>query len=386
MRSIYWILQFIFMSNLGYPQTIGKLNLVVNEKMYVDINAIISNDSIEGFGNHTLQILPLPFELSDVHFFRCANDVKISILSEGQGYTIISVITPNSDLTKFSIMDGYKLGESPEGKSEFEFDSSFPFITNPERELFSFPFTVNSISITILFPKEFDDKEIGMSGSLFRKVDKQTYQIKTLELNDKISKTQWIVFPNPYKSKINLYQLIFALIAGFITLIIHFKAIRKRNILWILSVFILSSILVGLFIYFIVSIPKPIEIMIWASAAIPHAVLGLFGSIYILIANKFQSTLTGQVTIDNHPAQIALVRLFRVGPDGDEKTVSKVIELDERGRYTFSKWQKKGMYKYIIKAKMDMSNEIESNEIEIERGSRREIIPLNLTSLEVTHD
>lgn len=373
-------------NNLCYSQASGKLDLVVKEKLYVDIDITLEKDSTNSNKESSLLIIPLPFELTKIHSFKSAKDVKLSILSEGQGYSIVSIISPNTDIIKFSIINGYKLRESPEGKAVFELNANFPFITKPERELFNLALTVDTVDLSIMFPKEFYDKEIGMSDFHFKKINKQKYQISSLVLNAKTGSKQWIVFPNPYKSRINIYQLIFALIAGLITLIIHFKAIRKKNFVWIFSVFILSSALVGLFIYFIITIPKPLEIMIWASAAIPHAVFGLFASIFIFVANKYQSTLTGQVTIDTHPAQISIVTLYKVEEDGAKKVIAKKHELDERGRYTFAKWQKKGIYKYIAKAKMDMSNEVESNIIEIERGNRREFRPLNLTSLEIADE
>ncbi|WP_158655136.1 hypothetical protein [Flavivirga eckloniae] len=348
--------------------------------MYVDINVTIVDSVVN---KSPLMLLPLPFKLTDMYSFESANDVKVSILSKGQNYTILSVISPNNHPAKFSIINGYELGVTQEGKSEFEFNTSFPFITNPERELFERPITIDTINIAITFPQEFDDKEIGMSDFLFEKVSKQTYQTKHLKLHDKESNEEWIVFPNPFKSKIDIYKLIFALIAGFITLIIHLKAIRKKNIIWALSIFILSSILVGLFIYFIITIPKPLEIMIWTATAIPHAIFGLLASIYIFTASKLQCTLTGQVTIDARPAQIANIMLYKIESSGTRKMVAKKHQLDDSGRYTFSKWLKRGTHKFIVQANMDISDEVESSLMEISRGKRKEITPINLTSLEV---
>jgi hypothetical protein len=124
--------------------------------------------------------------------------------------------------------------------------------------------------------------------------------------------------------------------------------------------------------------------MIWAAAAIPHAIFGFVISIYIILAKRFQAIILGQVTIDNHPAQIATVSLYKKLEDGNYKIASRKLELDERGRFTFSIWQKKGIYKYKIKSKMHMSDEKEINDIEISRGDKKEMIPINLTSIEIT--
>jgi len=391
MRSVILALLIILsLNNFVFAESSNKITINVQEKLYTNIDVCIKKDSFDIHpklsqnSSFSLVILPLPFKLSEQYSFVSAPDIKLAAIAIGESYSIISIIAPVNPIIRFSIKNGYKLIENTEGKSLIEFNNSFPYVSQPERELFKMPITIKVIDLIIKLPKEYNETEVGVSDFKYIKRDKQTYSFDKIKLDKANEGKHWIVFPSPIKSKVNLYQLIFALFAGFFTLIFHFRAIKTKNIYWIFTVFILSAIIVGLFSYSIFAIPKPLEFMVWSAAAIPHAIFGFIFCIYLIIAKRLQASLTGQVTINNYPAQIATVFLYRKLDDGSTKLINKINELDDRGRYTFSIWQGKGIYKYLIKSKMHISNEIERNNIEIVRGEKKEIPPINLMSAEIT--
>jgi hypothetical protein len=151
-KRIILTFSIVFLFSLVYSQN-NEISFEIKEKTYVDIDVFIQNDSmsiassLQNTLKYSFKILPLPFELSEQYSFESAPDIKLSVISSGNNYCVLSIISPSNSDTKFRIKNGYQLKENTEGKSMMYYDASFSFASNPEKELFLMPNTINKLNL-----------------------------------------------------------------------------------------------------------------------------------------------------------------------------------------------------------------------------------------------
>ena len=375
----------------GSPQTIptqptipSRVTLLLNDKGSVSADIRIVRDSSAtaapqySASSVSIMILPLPFSLPAINRITSAPDVRIGPLVQGEGYTLFMIVSPTAlQEVKFHVENISNLTETSEGKAQIEFDLSYPYMPQGERELMALPIAVPNFDLAIVLPERYDDRSVSFTPPSLTKQDEKTYFLPASLIASQKLANAWIVFPSPMRSKLNIAQLVFSLLLGLFTLLFHIKALRDRRLSWSIGVLFLSLVLLGAAFYFTYVLTKGLEFLTYASAAVPHAIYGFGASVYLLVARKRQAVIGGQITIGDNPPEFAEVTLLRV-ENGNEVEVAKQDALRAGGRYTFYVWQKKLSSRYSVRAIATGAREGRTPTIEVPKGTRREMPVINL--------
>lgn len=345
----------------------GSVTLKVE---YVPIQASIDTINTQ----YALSIILIPFKNHLRWRFISADDVSVRLFSEGNGYTLLSIVYPrNKNKVVFGIENCTILKETREGKSQLEIDFSYEYLSEADKSILLYPFVSKAYNFFIVLPHEYEDTEISFYPSTVKKINKTKFSFVSTET---FVEKFWIVFPNPIESDYNTATLILALLVGLFTVWFNVPAIRERKIQWAIAVFFLSLIIIVLAFYFSVNLTKGRDFFIWSAAAVPHVLFGFFASIYIAFANKLQCVIGGQIRIDGIPADFAQVILFGIS-GGKEIRIDNVDRLIN-GRYTFYVWVQAKYDKLLIKAKANNTDEKISDKFTISKKGKLEIQVLDL--------
>jgi hypothetical protein len=385
-----------FLFQIASPQATtadsSGITLTIDERGIVSADILIAKDTVKSkmssfkMRNYSLAIFALPLLLEAPSKIISPPDVRISTLATGHGYTLLTVVSPiSTPSTRFKIEHLTSITETREGKGKLELDLSFPLVSQAERELLSLPITVSRINVSIVLPAKYDDAEISFKPSYLVRQDDLTFGLPLSKQLAEKTTDVWIVFPNPMSQGFDNAKVVFSLVLGFFTVLFHVKALRERKLSWSITVLITSLILLGLAGYFIMTHPKGFEFLVWSAAAVPHALYGLGASMYLFLAKKLQATIAGSVSIDNQAAHFVEVSLFELD-EGQKKLISSVDELKEGGKYSFFIWHGKGPKKYVVIAKSEGAKDGASQEFQLAKKLRKEVNPINLTSIPLTTD
>jgi hypothetical protein len=343
-----------------------------------NINQIEEQPTIKNYG---LWVVALPVSIDPNSQIKAPNDVRVAILERGQGYTLLVLVTPPTASTvRLKIENIATISETAEGKGKFEFDLSYSLMTEAERNLLTLPNALSSFDIRVLLPEKYQETAIGFTPPYFTTKDYQTFFLPSEKAKQESVGKAWIVFPNPMTSELDKAKLIFSLIVGVLTLFFTVQVTRRRQLSRSIIVFGLSVAVIAIATYFTYALTKRMDFMIFAAAALPHAIYTFFSSIYLFIANKFQATIAGNVTVGGAPSQFVDVKLVKL-ENGNQIIKKRKDVLKEDGNYMFYVWQGKKPSSYKIVAKSKNTEEKESPILHVARGEAQPVPPINLPYL-----
>jgi hypothetical protein len=327
-------------------------------------------------GSVNINVLALPFSLrDDAPRPRSPEDVRIAILGKGDGYTLFALAIPsNRQSTIIRFDDPFKLSESSEGKAKISMDLSFPFLSQPDKELIASASALQLNQVSIELPREYDMTELSFRPLSAIWATKRKLSVAPSSLSP--AGELWIVFPNPMKSQLQIAKAVIAFLVGMFTLSAHIPAFQRRSVQWSVIVFLLASGLLVLIFYYAYSLAKQLDFVEWAVGFVPHAIYGLGSSIYLLVARKYQATITGIVTANGTPREFAEVNLWQ-NKNGTMQKVKSVDHLED-GRYVFRTWVRGNPERFVVKASAAGTEEATGEEFEVARGARQELGPLSL--------
>lgn len=306
----------------------------------------------------------LPFQISSESNLEYSQDLDITLLSSNINYSILHINSTDSSNVDFKIISAKKLDQNVEGKALFELDLSYQFINSLDLKLLNQQNTVADFDINIALPSDFDEKTVTCHG--FKKKDERTYYASPLK-----DKTCWIVFPNPISKSTNTINFILAFIVGCLLLLINIPAFKRRNLIWSVSVLILSCIvLIGI----VILTQKVPYYKLLIAGIIPQIIYGLVVSIYLIIEKFFAVNIFGVVYVDNFPRQIIDLEIFEK-KNGADISIKKVEQLKEGGNFRFFlKSIKRKERTFKIKAFLDSSKQFTSQEFKLKPGKKKEEI------------
>jgi hypothetical protein len=322
-----------------------------------------------------LWIIALPFALEPGKRIVSADDVHVAQLSSGKGFTLLALTKPLTlSETTIEIGEIPFLTETPDGKAKLEIDSSFPNMSQSDRQLLNSHSALKDFDIDIVLPKKYDEADVNQHPQ-FSKIDNTKYFLPASQIKQGQDPLVWISFPNPVQRSLEIAKLLATLVIGLFTLAIQYPLLKGKNTWWFIGVFILSLAVLGFITYYGVGLTKRLEFLISVAVIIPNAVYGLLASIYLILAKKFQATVTGQIRVNNGPGKYASVKLLH-RQNGDVTSVKETDELKEDGRYYFYIWGKKTAQRYQVAAKYN-SIDLRSGEFDVIRGGKVDVPPLD---------
>jgi len=324
---------------------------------------------------NSIWAIALPFGYELGKRINSANDVHLAPLSSGKGFVLLSLSKPATlSQTTIEISEMPLLTETPDGKAKFEFDLSYPNMSQSDRELLNSAFAIKEFDVNIVLPKKYDEADVNQRPQ-FSKKDDTTYFLLFDQAKQGQSQPVWISFPNPIQRRFEIAKLLVTFLVGLFTLAIQYPLLKGKNTWWFVGVFILASVTLGFIAYYGFGLAKRLEFLISVAVIIPNAIYALIASVYLILAKKYQATITGQIRINNASGKYASVKLLHV-QNGNSGPVKKTDELREDGRYYFYMWGKKKAEKYQVIATYN-SIDCRSAVFQVSRGAKIDVPPID---------
>ena len=301
-----------------------------------------------------------------------APDVKVSPLSGGTGYTILAIrAQTDQDSIPITIERCVNLRETPEGRSQLEFDLSYPFLTQADRDALLASTSVYTWTVRVVLPSKYNYADVSFAPPQLTRVDDRSYQLDASTSLGESAGEIWIAFPNPMQRSLLAGQFIVSLLLGSITALVHWYGIKDRRLIWTVVTAVLGLLALAVAFYLGITLHKRLEFLVSAGLSIPHVLVGVIASIYFTIARFTNASITGVVSIDGVPAVFATVVLYRIH-NGQAVRIAQVDELQE-GRYHFSKLIKTGTADFRVKATAEAADGVQSPTFSMGRGEKREL-------------
>jgi hypothetical protein len=348
------------------------IDIKVKNTGEIDIAGKVSGQSASSKGA-MLFLIPLPFNLRPNTVLEAAQDVKLAVASSGNGYTILSLIAESTgNPVSFGIKNGITFSETSEGKAKLEMFPNFRYMTNTEKNLMSQSIATTNIGITIQLPKQYNSTEVGFRPLTVKTTDNQAFIFSQISVPDISGDEYWLVFPNPATDDLKWAQIVISFLFGLFTIAFHVPALKKGNLTWQLFVLFLSSIILGVSIYFTYSLAKKLDFGIFIAASIPHVTFGLLATLWLFLTKRYRVVISGTVYKNHVPVQYATVILEKKKGTGFVETKS-VRELSENGRFSFSTLLLKAKTAtYRIKARMIGAQDAMTDEFNLSRSETKE--------------
>jgi len=325
--------------------------------------------------NSGIWIIALPFDLDPNKKITSAADVHIAQLVSGRGYTLLALTKPPTlPETTFEIGERPLLTETPDGKAKLELNTAFPNMSQVDKELISTVASVKEYQLTIILPKKYDIADVNQHPT-FHRSDDVTYSITVEQYKQMPNAMIWISFPNPMQRNLEIAKFIGALLIGIFTLVIQYPLFKEKRVKWFVTVFLLSLAVLSFITYFGIGLAKRMEFLISVAVVIPNAIYAFIASIYLLLAKRYQATITGQVRVNNAPGRYVHVELVR-NDNGKLIVVKQTEELKDDGRFYFFIWGKELPEKYQINAKYN-AIESRSGEFDVKKGDKLDVPPID---------
>ena len=367
-------------------QTIPRITLSITEQGDVSADIVIGALTPGGakLDDPGFTVVILPCSLATDARIIAAPDVRVAPVARGQGYALLAVIAPTtSSEIHISISPLTRITETAEGKAKLEFDFAYPFMSQSERRLIGLPRAYAVFDISIVLPRRYDETEVVYRPASLTKTDERTFVLTAASVHqEKISRV-WVVFPNPMTRGLDIAKLVFSLVIGAVITVFQAPALRERRLFWAAGMFISSIVVLGVAVYFTHVLAKSLDFLVFASAALPNAVVGLLASIYLVVAKHLQASVTGRITIDGGDAQIADVRIYCV-ENGASREVGRTGMLKD-GVYTFHLWQKPKQRRYQVRATNSNTDDVGTPAHAVARGERFQMPDIHLTYRPVAH-
>jgi hypothetical protein len=358
----------------------AKLSLSVDAGGQVAAVVTLTNNApASGVSAMDIYVLALPFSVrTDIARARYPEDVRISLLGKGDGYSLfVLAIPPSRQSTIIQFDDAYKLSETPEGKAKIEVDASFPFLSQTDKALIAAPYSQRLSEISIELPKEFDVTELSFRPLTAQWISKRELIVPMTTPANAAQGDVWIVFPNPATTQLQLAKIILAVLVGLLTLPIHIPAFRERRVSWSLGVFVLTTLILVVIAYFYYALAKRLDFAEAAFGIIPHALYGIISSAILIMAKKWEATITGLVTADGGSLKYADLALWRI-VSGNRQMQKRIDALEDDGRYTFRLWMRSRTSPFLVTASARGTTDGITKEFEVVPGQRIELPQIQL--------
>jgi hypothetical protein len=314
------------------------LSIDAGGKISVEVSIDATTTPQQASPSIDLHLVPLPFRVVESAKIQAPEDVRISILGKGDGYTLLVAAIPSvREKSVLRLQDAFALAESPEAKALVEFDLSYPFLSQSDRQLVTTKYSLIPRRITIDLPREYEDTEVSFRPIELKRISKRQYILDTISAGTTALSKVWLVFPNPMQSQLQIAKILLGALLGLFTVLLHIPMLRQQKLWWSLTVLAVSGAVLCLILYYAYALSKRLDLIEWAAASAPHAFYGLLSSIFLLVAKRRQATITGRITLEGGPIQFADIRLWRIA-NGERHQVKRIEALETEGRYFFRIW------------------------------------------------
>ncbi len=365
----------------------SKVIFVIDEKGTVAADITVApNPAASGTSYGGLVILALPIALGKQAVITAAPDVTVSRLTQDRrDYTLLAVIAPmaTSEI-QIKVESAVQVTETSEGKAKLELDTRYRFMPDAERALLTLPIARSAFDVTVILPRKYDETAIVYRPTEMARLDERSFSLPADVLRRTGANSVWIVFPNPMARGLDVAKLVFSLLVGSFAVLFQIGAFRDRRLSWFVAIFLFSVVILIAAAYYTFVLAKGFDFLVFAAAALPNAVAGLGASIFLLIAKRRQARVTGYVTIDGAPAQIARITLLKV--NGDERKEVRSTDGLKEGVYSFHIWQKAAREQYLVTASSSVTDEARGPVQEVTRGKQLQMPELKLTYRRLAQD
>ncbi|WP_318505802.1 hypothetical protein [Photobacterium leiognathi] len=369
---------------LSKPTYAAQITIEELPNGFLDVNILIENNElsksrpVQNGKPYGFTLLLIPFQSSKDWHIESAQDITVSNISTFKGYSLISVIFPNtkSDDLLITINNAAKLSENREGKAKLIVDLNYPYLSGAVKELTDLNFVFSEWKYIFRLLKKYENDELSKSHNSIVRTGDKTFEISPANINPLKDKKVWLVFPNGRQKALDTGKLVISLFVGLLTIILQFSPIRERKLSVILAILAVSGLIVGVSIYYAHYLSKGFELAVWGAALIPHVVMSIIGTIYVLIARQKQAIISIPIQKDGAPIEFGEILLL--GKDGNNWIQIDKLEKLVNGNGYFHIWLKAKYSAYKVKAKTTGTQSKESREFS---PSPKEKVQLDLINL-----
>ncbi|WP_096589480.1 hypothetical protein [Calothrix sp. NIES-2098] len=327
-----------------------------------------------------VRILALPFELDSKHRISNPDNVAVSVLSNSNGYALLSLLAPQSKQPiDIKIDNAFNLiGGKIKDRVILKCEVSYQFLRQHRSVLDLAPTTISSYDITILLPNKYDQAQLSFQPMGDWKADEQgrKYTLPASVFKSSASPNEvFIAFPSPFEND-QQWKIIISFLIGIVLLTLgNFTVKREIGEIRLGLIIAVAIILWLIFAYFLYTAPKPMDLIEWAIAPmIPMAVAPFWG-IWLLYAIKNQGEIQGKITLDSQPAPYLRADLIING-------VPKKLKVNDDGTYKDWVWCGNKTIDFQIRADADgVQGTVSSSQHSLNAKDEERVETLNLQSL-----
>jgi hypothetical protein len=334
--------------------------------------------------DHTVvNTLVLPFQLDNGFRVSKPDDVDLSVLSNRDGYCVLSIVTNNADTEiTIHIDDAFKLlDERTRGRVKFTCDNSYGNMRQ-HRGILALPSTISEYEITIALPQVYRKDELSFEPPQDQWKEDQAGKAYTLPTSAPGHAAEvWIAFPSPSKGNLQVAQISISVVVGLFLLVAGGKLGLERKLgpLVLFATLFLTLTVIFLVVYFGRRVTDPQELLAWAAGPLVPVLLAPFVCAWLLFAPRFEAELSGNVKLDDGPPDFVEVWLFKTKKSGESSR--KKVKLNEDGNYHVYVWCGNSTPSVHLVASGAGTSEGKSNEIELSAKLKVAVSPINLQRL-----
>lgn len=344
----------LLLSNATYAAqiTIEELpNGFLDANILVDNSELIKSRPVQNGKPYGFTLLLVPFQSSKDWHIESAQDITVSNISTFKGYSLISVIFPTvkRDDLLITINNVAKLSENREGKAKLIVDLNYPYLSGAVKDLTGLNFVFSEWDYTFKLLKKYENDEFSKSHDSIIRTGDKTFEITLTNITNLKDKQVWLVFPNGRQKALDTGKLVISIFVGILTAFLQTSPIREQKLSVILATLGVSALIVGISIYYAYYLSKGFELAVWGAALIPHILMSLSGTIYVLVARQKQAVISIPIHKDGTPIEFGEIVLF--GKDGNNWVQIYKLEKLINGNGYFHIWLNKKYSAYKVKAK-----------------------------------
>lgn len=265
-----WAILFCMALTATLVEANPRIDFSLTKTGFVDANVVVPNATLtnglpqKNGKSYGLALLLVPFEQNNNWIVSKAQDVSVASIASNKGYSLLAVTFPPSktDDLEINLEKALKLGENREGKSKFNLNFDYPYLTQTQREILDLDFSHTQWDIGITLLSKYEDDEVSKSSGSINRLSDKEYQIVRAAIASLPKKDIWLVFPNSQQKALDIAKLILSLLIGLITALFQTSVIKDRKLSTVLLIFTLTSLVIGLSVYYALVLSKGFELAV----------------------------------------------------------------------------------------------------------------------------
>ncbi|MGC1498103.1 MAG: hypothetical protein WA790_20020 [Sulfitobacter sp.] len=261
----------------------------------------------------------------------------------------------------------------------FQVDLSYPnFVTH--KSILGDSRTISEFDIHVILPEAYSIGDLSFQPSRDKWLNNGR-EWNILANAAVAAGSVFIAFPSPFDQNTDIGKFIIIGLSGLVGLWLGALQVPKyrgkKNVLF--PVFAMSTVAAVVFGYFLVSVPNPLDFLVWgASISIAMSAVAI-STLVLLVRVFFDCRFVGEVAIANNPnksvpfAEVSI----SVVENGSSRELKRV-ETQYGGKYDVYVWIGRNKRKVVLSASLETFESASSAEIEVEAGNRIAVPELEL--------